>query len=388
MDEIKKGDSMRYFKNKELLIIITLYLFSSFFLLKYDEIFYTNIINPIFWIGILIYSIYDMKNTHIRFKVNKKYFIYMIIIAFIHIFIYFYLGFILGFSNNPYSNDILPLLKNIIIQIFPIISIEMVRYIVVNRNRDNKLIIISTTILLILVQIKYNTLIDLYLNREELFKYVCSEFIPMIFYNILCTYLTLKNGYLFSLIYRILNILPILILPILPDLDWFTTGSLKIISPLVVYFIFKFSEKEDIRERKQNAYTKLSYLLTFAFCITLICFMTGMFKYEPISILSNSMKPTYSRGDVIIFEKLNNNELVNIKKGQIIIYTIGGKNIAHRVVNVIKQNNSVAYQTKGDNNNVPDMNLVQTEQIQGVYVFQIKYLGFPSIWLYDYFNRK
>lgn len=379
---------MRYLKNKELIIVITIYTFASFFLLKYDDVFYINIINPIFWADILIYLILDIKNSPIRFRVNKKYLIYMSIIAFVQICIYVYLGFILGFSKNPYSIEILSILKNIIIQIFPIVSIEMARYIIISRNKNNKLVLVFTTILLILVQIRYNTLIDLYSNKEEIFEYICSNILPLITSGILCTYLILKGGYLFTLIYRISSVLPILILPILPDLDWFITGSIGILSPIIVYVIFKYSEKKDIRERKQNAYTKLSYLLTFAFCITLICFMTGMFKYEPISILSNSMNPTYSRGDVIIFKKLNEEELMNIQKGQIIVYAVGEKNIAHRVVNVIRQNERVQYQTKGDNNNAADMNLVETEQIQGVYVFHIKYLGFPSIWLYDYFNGK
>ena len=379
---------MRYLKNKELIIVITIYTFASFFLLKYDDVFYINIINPIFWADILIYLILDIKNSPIRFRVNKKYLIYMSIIAFVQICIYVYLGFILGFSKNPYSIEILSVLKNIIIQIFPIVSIEMARYIIVTRNKNNKLVLVFTTILLILVQIRYNTLIDLYSNKEEIFEYICSNILPLISSGILCTYLILKGGYLLTLIYRISSVLPILIFPILPDLDWFITGSIGILSPIIVYVIFKYSEKKDIRERKQIAYTKLSYLLTFAFCITLICFMTGMFKYEPISILSNSMNPTYSRGDVIIFKKLNEDELMNIQKGQIIVYAVGEKNIAHRVVNVIRQNEKVQYQTKGDNNNAPDMNLVKTEQIQGVYVFHIKYLGFPSIWLYDYFNGK
>ena len=379
---------MRYFKNKELLIIITIYTFASFFLLKYDDVFYINAINPIFWADILIYLILDIKNSLIRFRVNKRYLIYMSIIAFVQICIYVYLGFILGFSKNPYNIEILSVLKNTIIQIFPIVSIEMARYIIISRNKNNKLVLVFTTILLILVQIRYNTLIDLYLNKEEIFEYICSNILPLISSGILCTYLILKGGYLFTLIYRISSVLPILIFPILPDLDWFITGSIGILSPIIVYVIFKYSEKRDIRERKRNAYTKLSYSLTFAFCITLICFMTGMFKYEPISILSNSMNPTYSRGDVIIFKKLNEDELMNIQKCQIIVYAVGEKNIAHRVVNVIRQNEKVQYQTKGDSNNVPDMNLVETEQIQGVYVFHIKYLGFPSIWLYDYFNGK
>lgn len=379
---------MRYFKNKELLIIITIYTFASFFLLRYDNVFYINAINPIFWADILIYLILDIKNSPIRFRVNKRYLIYISIIAFVQICIYVYLGFILGFSKNPYSIEILSILKNTIIQIFPIISIELARYVIISRNKNNKLVLVFTTILLILVQIRYNTLIDLYSNKEEIFEYICSNILPLISSGILCTYLILKGGYLLTLIYRISSVLPILIFPILPDLDWFVTGSIGILFPIIIYVIFKYSEKRDIRERKQNAYTKLSYLLTFSFCITLICFMTGMFKYEPISILSNSMNPTYSRGDAIIFKKLNNDELIDIQKGQIIVYAVGEKNIAHRVVNIIRQNDKVQYQTKGDNNNAPDMNLVETEQIQGMYVFHIKYLGFPSIWLYDYFNEK
>ena len=76
------------------------------------------------------------------------------------------------------------------------------------------------------------------------------------------------------------------------------------------------------------------------------------------------------------------------RKSIINVEVITFERLAHRVVNVIRQNETVKYQTKGDNNNAADMNLVETEQIQGVYVFHIKYLGFPSIWLYDYFNGK
>ena len=116
--------------------------------------------------------------------------------------------------------------------------------------------------------------------------------------------------------------------------------------------------------------------------------MLGLFKYEPITILSNSMAPVFNRGDVVIFKKIDENELNNIPKGSIIVYSTENKNIAHRIVNIIKNGNTVLYQTRGDNNNSPDTNLVKSDQIHGVYTFNIKYLGFPSIWLYDYFNEE
>ena len=97
------------------------------------------------------------------------------------------------------------------------------------------------------------------------------------------------------------------------------------------------------------------------------------------------MAQTFVRGDVVIFEKISNKEDIPINS--IIIYSFGEQNIAHRVVDKIEKNNTVMYQTKGDNNNAPDTDLVPIEKIKGIYVFHIKYIGFPSIWLYDYFNN-
>ena len=116
--------------------------------------------------------------------------------------------------------------------------------------------------------------------------------------------------------------------------------------------------------------------------------MLGLFKYEPIAILSNSMHPVYNRGDAIIYEKLSDTDLKKIEKNSIILYRIDNQSVAHRVVNVIQENGSVKYQTKGDNNNAPDMDLVDPSQIQGVYVFHIKYIGYPSVWLNDLFNHQ
>ena len=116
--------------------------------------------------------------------------------------------------------------------------------------------------------------------------------------------------------------------------------------------------------------------------------MIGAFQYEPITILSDSMKPNFERGDVVIFKKMSNNELNDISENEIIIYSIGEQNIAHRVVDKIEKNDTVIYKTKGDNSNVEDKLLVRPYQIKGKYIFHIKYIGYPSVWLYEYFNRK
>ncbi len=379
---------MKYVKDKELLIIITIYIFITINLIIKDMVLYVNVINPIFWGTILIYLIWNIKKYYIRFNVNKKYFIAIFIISCVHVVAYFYIGFIFGFSKSPYNHDILSILENTITRLLPIISIEITRAVIVTRNKNSKLILVITTILLILAEINYSVLMT---NRKELFEYIFSDVVSIISHGILSTYLTLKGSYLLPVIYRLLNKVIMLLLPILPNINWFLSGSINVISSVVVYILYKYEfikENKDIRKQKNNLKSKISYTLAISLSVALICFMIGIFKHEPIAILSNSMAPTFNRGDVVVFEKLKEEQLKEISIGTIIIYTIGDQNIAHRIVDVKKENGIVLYKTKGDFNNMEDKEEVQINQIKGVYKLHIKYIGFPSVWLYDFFNNE
>ncbi len=379
---------MKYLRDKNILIILIIYILITINLTINNLPLYTNVINPIFWGCMLVYLIWKIKKDYIRFNSNKKYFKFMIIISFIHIVIYFYMGFIIGFSKSPYNHEIISALKNIIIEIFPIIGIEITRNIVVISNKTNKAIKILITILLILVEINYNILTTLYSNKQEIFKYICGTLLPLTVCNFLYTYLTFKGSYLITLTYRILINLFILLSPILTNTDWFITGTTGILSPAIIYSIFRYKDEKENGEKLEKRitiFTKISYILTFCFCITLISFMLGIFKYEPITILSNSMVPKFARGDVVIYKKLNKNELQKIPRNSIIVYQKDGQNIVHRIVDRIKENETIKYKTKGDSNNTADRNLVGADQIKGIYIIHIKYIGFPSVWLYEYF---
>ena len=106
--------------------------------------------------------------------------------------------------------------------------------------------------------------------------------------------------------------------------------------------------------------------------------MLGLFPYQPIAILSNSMNPTFKRGDVVIYKKEE-----NIVPGDIIVFQYQNQIIVHRVVSINEY-----YVTKGDANNSVDYIKVQKEDIKGVYQFSLKYLGYPSIWLNELFTKE
>ncbi len=382
---------MKYLKNKELIILLSIYLCITIYLSVKDAVYYVNIVNPLFWAGILVYLIWTMKKGYIRFYINRKNYICMFVILCINLLVYICTGFVCGLAKSPYNHSLVNILKNIIIQIIPIIGIELTRGFIISKNKKNKFIIFLVTVLLTFVQIKYNVFVNSLSNREMLFQYICGTILPLIFSNVLYTYLSLKVSFSISPFIRSFNRLLTILLPVIPNADWFTRGSIGAVLPLGIYVWLKYNAVKDnnnIRKRENSLVTKISYIITIAISVTIICFMLGVFKYEPITILSNSMVPEFSRGDVVIYKKLNENELNKIKKNSVIIYEIGEQSIAHRVVNIVENNGIILYQTKGDSNNAPDLNLVETKQIKGLYVFHIKYVGFPSVWLYEYFNSE
>lgn len=375
-------------ENRWLIILLTIYVPIIIFLSLKNVAIYANIVNPIFWGIVIIYLIYDIKSGYIRFLKNREAVKYLLVVFFCHTIVYLYMLYTFELAKSPYSHKLLSLLKNIAIQVIPVVAIELVRIVLVIRNKNNKILVSFITILIFLLEIKYNTLIDLIPNKEEFFKFVCKNILPAFSYGILYTYLVLKVSPSISLILRTLYKLFLLTSPFFPNTDWFATGATSVILASVIYFVFKYKlviDKQNIKRVKKCFLEKFYFNLALIFCIFLVLFMLGTFKYEPIAILSNSMSPKFNRGDIIIFEKMKELDLKKLAKGMIIVYELDGQNIAHRI-NAVEENSNISYQTKGDNNDFPDMKLVKINQIKGVYVFHLKYLGFPSIWLYDFFN--
>ena len=82
-----------------------------------------------------------------------------------------------------------------------------------------------------------------------------------------------------------------------------------------------------------------------------------------IGIGSDSMKPTISKGDAVILEKIN--DKTNLKKGDIIAYSNGKLIIVHRINEVNISDNDITYTMKGDANNGNDPRKVSRNQIKG-----------------------
>ena len=97
--------------------------------------------------------------------------------------------------------------------------------------------------------------------------------------------------------------------------------------------------------------------------------------YEVYNVISGSMEPTYSKGDLIYVKAVNPKE---IRVGDPITF-VANENLViatHRVVRVDAQNR--CFYTKGDANETEDQRPVRFENVKGVPQFSIPLLGYVS----------
>lgn len=94
--------------------------------------------------------------------------------------------------------------------------------------------------------------------------------------------------------------------------------------------------------------------------------LPSVFGYKTAVVLSGSMEPTFSAGDMLIFKEQSEYEIDDI-----IIFASYGAYVTHRIVG--EENES--FITQGDANNTADQELLSPSQIEGEMIFIIPSIG-------------
>lgn len=329
-----------------------------------------TLINPIVFLLLFIITCFINPKQRIKDKKEKEQII--LIIVLISLMLYFLSGLIVGYSKNIYNNNFIGIIINLWSYVFIIVYQEYIRNYLVKKHK------IICFILLTLFEINLYTLFNID-NNIELFKQISLVVIPAISTNLLLNYLTKTSGYISCLLYKIPIIFTNIYLPILPNLNWFINSLYRTLLPFIIYiFIKKIDTKRDRIKSKTS-----SNILILIILIIFVLFVAGIFKYKIVSIASNSMKDTISRGYAVIIEQTN-----DIKLYDIIEYRLDKIVIVHRVISIDKTKDGYLYTTKGDNNNNSDKDKVKEEQIIGKVIVKIPYIGYPSVWLNEFFTRR
>ena len=99
----------------------------------------------------------------------------------------------------------------------------------------------------------------------------------------------------------------------------------------------------------------------------------SVFGYKPFIVLSGSMENEIRIGDLIIVENTNPQKLV---KGDVIAFRDAENTVTtHRIIDIVESDGVTYFVTKGDNNNSQDQNLVEYQDVEGIYRFRIPAVG-------------
>ena len=98
--------------------------------------------------------------------------------------------------------------------------------------------------------------------------------------------------------------------------------------------------------------------------------------YTPLSVVSDSMAPTFNAGDLIIIRSC---DPATLQEGDIITFhTIINNEFAlntHRIAEIDDQGGARSYVTKGDNNEIADVHMITDGDIVGKFVTRLPKFG-------------
>lgn len=98
--------------------------------------------------------------------------------------------------------------------------------------------------------------------------------------------------------------------------------------------------------------------------------------FTPLAVQSDSMAPTFNKGDLIIIQKCDTSKL---EAGDIVTFhTIIDNEYAlntHRIAAIDEVNGMRSFTTKGDNNDVADTHIISDGDIVGKYLFALPQMG-------------
>ena len=371
----------------ELIMIIFL-----FFILFASSII-NRIVLSLILVAYFIISYFLFRRRSIKSIYEKKTLILMIIFGLFYVSIFYLLGLFFGFEKNKYFFNIKNIVNVFIPTTITIIVSELIRK--KYMSQDTVLVYkgkkINPSWYLILVMM---VLIDLLVNVGIYDISIMDDFLLVtgfilfasISWNLLFNYMVTRYGEKGIIAYRLIITLPLYMFPVIPKVYILMRSFLRMFIPLVLFIFFEsiYKKKDFAALRDKRNRNIIITSITFVLLTLYIMLISCQFKYGLIVIGSKSMTGTIDKGDAVLFEKYEGQEL---EKGQIIIFEYNGIKTVHRIVDIKKVNGEVGYITRGDANKNNDSEYRRVDDIEGIVNIKIKYIGKPTLWFRSLFKK-
>ena len=317
----------------------------------------------------------------------QKDLLFSVVICILSYFLITYLsGIFFGFRRNIFRFNLDTVSTFFVLVLCISIVTEMIRYLLFQRYKNKTWVLSLFYFFFVFIDVMPQIVSSNFLNFELLLGTVGLVILPAFFENILFCYLSLKVGYHSNILYKVIMRGYIYFVPIIPNYNDYFSSIIKIIFPILVLYILyqQFRDQREVVVRRNPVIRKL-WIVPIPFLLLIIGLVSGYFKYFALTIGSMSMSPTIEKGDILLIEKTKN--ISRISEGTVLAFHYDGKIVVHRVVKkIVKEDQSVYFETQGDSNLTADHHLVSMDEVIGITRLKIKYLGLPTVWLNESFK--
>ena len=376
---------MKFKKSEKKLLILEIFMIVLFLVnlifLEADNYIIAMAIIVMFFISTFVLGYEEDRH---RFK--KDGILFAIIFSLLYEIFIYVAGIFIGFLKSGYSLNIITFFMNVLPFAMIITTGEVLRHVFLTKGEKKKIFYVLTFILFVLIDTSANIFKYDITSSRVVLEAICLILIPSISKNILLTYWMKKFGIFANVVYLCITSLLVFVIPILPDFNKYLQAVIALVYPIIVYFITRRVLRENVKADTQIK-KHTNFIITVAigiFLLVLIALTSGIFKYYFLTIGSGSMEKELYIGDVVIVKKLNKKELKEIDVGSIIVFKMQNKVVVHRVVEIGKDDGSLIFKTKGDNNKENDNWVVTESNLIGMTKRKIPLIGLPSVWLYEF----
>ena len=347
---------------------------------------FTRQITAIILLVFMVVSIKLIKNDKLGLTNKKQIIILLTSIAIIYVALIYILGIFIGFYNATVRLSMWSILNYIIPYIVIIISSEIIRKtILLKEDKKSKLIILMAMV--ILDVLLWTNIYNLK-TAQDYFTLIFFIIFSSIANNLLYNYIIIKyRNAMAIIIYRIITTLYMYVFPIVPNIYIFFEAIIRLIIPYVIYIIIEalYSRNNyvvSVEHKRKEAVISIILCLIVAIIIMLV---SCKFRCWVLTIGSESITGTINKGDIILYERYDENQTINT--GDIIVFIDKDIQIIHRVIEQRNLGDETRYYTKGDANAQEDDGYRLKKDVVGKVKIRIPYIGYLTLWINDVLNR-
>lgn len=371
---------------KDIFKIVTfelILLFTLFFTLFVSNIYIYLILA--FFLGIyaiVVRMMLKKRNIHSIYK--KQVTLMMLFFSIIYVILFYLMGLYFGFYRSAVTFGFTGIFFYIIPLSVIVISSEMIREVILaQKAKISKIIAFISMVLIDLII--YTQVYDI-TNLDDFLMIIGFVLFASVSCNLLYNYISVRYGARPVIVYRLITVLYAYFIPIIPNVYVFFRSFLRMLYPYIIYMVLEYTYSKSnfviaYKDKKRNAIATTILVFVMAGIVMLI---SCQFRYGILVIGSESMTGKINKGDAVVFESYDNQK---IREGEVIVFRKDNILVIHRVVRTINVNGENRYFTKGDANEEEDEGYVIKNDIVGVTKFKISYIGYPTIWIRDIFDK-